>query len=344
MDFVPYKSNEILENKYYQIPQELFENEKYKNKLNSDSKILYAFLLDRLSLSQRNHWIDDKYRIYLIFTREEVGEKLNLSEKTVIKAFKQLTEVALIQEKRQGLGKPNLIYVGKIQHEEISENESAKYEISKNKIQENEIAENEGLKNKIIKNEIPEQENLQLQNCNFYSSRDVKSTVQELENLQGINTNNINTNIINTDTINPNSEDEVALKEIKERCKLNEFTKDEIPVLEDVIDTLYYKDNLKVGNVTINHFKILEKLKLIVKDNLIQLLEILKKTPNIQNAKNYLMICLYNNLGNRNIFNFAQKNISRNNNNNAYANKENEEDSFAYLCKNFVYANEARAT
>ena len=29
MDFIPYKSNETLEHKYYQIPQELFVNEKY---------------------------------------------------------------------------------------------------------------------------------------------------------------------------------------------------------------------------------------------------------------------------------------------------------------------------
>lgn len=44
-----YKQNEILENNYYQIPQELFVNQLYKEKLNSDNKILYAFLLDRLS-------------------------------------------------------------------------------------------------------------------------------------------------------------------------------------------------------------------------------------------------------------------------------------------------------
>ena len=50
-------------------------------------------------------------------------DKLNLSEKTVTKAFKQLIECNLIFEKRQGLGKPNLIYVGKIQHEEITEQE-----------------------------------------------------------------------------------------------------------------------------------------------------------------------------------------------------------------------------
>lgn len=270
MDFIPYKSNETLEHKYYQIPQELFVNEKYKNKLNSDSKILYAFLLDRLSLSQKNHWIDEDNNVYLIFTREEVQEKLNLSDKTVTKSFKILMEVNLVQEKRQGLGKPNLIYVGKIQHEEIAE-----------------------------------QKNLLLQNCKNYSSRDVKSTVQELENLRGINTNNINTNIINTDSINPKSDEELLL--IKEKCNLNEFTKEEKTILEDVIDNLYYTDNLKVGNITVNHFKILDKLNLITKDNLVQLLDILKNTPNIQNAKNYLMICLYNNLGNTNINKIAKK-------------------------------------
>ena len=270
MEFIPYKSNETLENRYYQIPQELFENSLYKDKLNSDSKILYAFIIDRLTLSQKNNWIDSENNIYLIFTRQEVQDKLGLSEKTVIKAFKQLAETKLIFEKRQVLGKPNLIYVGKIQHEEIAE-----------------------------------QKNLQLQNCKNYSSRDVKNTVQELENLQGINPNNIKPNIINTDSINPKSDYELLF--IKEKCKLNEFAKDEILILEDVIDSLYYKDNLKVGNITVNHFKILDKLKMIVKDNLVQLLDILKTIPNIQNAKNYLMICLYNNLGNININNMIKK-------------------------------------
>ena len=59
MKFKPYKDNEYLENSYYKIPQELFVSSLYKNKLNSDSKILYVFLLDRLSLSQKNYWIDE---------------------------------------------------------------------------------------------------------------------------------------------------------------------------------------------------------------------------------------------------------------------------------------------
>lgn len=294
MEFIPYKSNETLENKFYQIPQELFVNSLYKDKLNSDSKILYAFLIDRLSLSQKNSWKDSENNVYLIFTRQEVQDKLGLSEKTVIKAFKQLSKVKLIADKRQGLGKPNIIYVGKIIHEEI-----------------------------------PEQKNLQLQNCKNYRSGTVNITSQELENLQIINTNNIKTDIIKTDSINPKSDEELTLKEIKDKCKLDEFTVEDKAILEDVIDGLYYKDNLKVGQVTIPHLKILEKLKLIVKENLTQLLDILKNVPNIQNTKNYLMICLYNNLGNTHIF-------ARNKKENATSyNGRNYEDGSL----NFLYAN-----
>lgn len=294
MEFIPYKSNETLENKFYQIPQELFVNSLYKNKLNSDSKILYAFLLDRLSLSQRNNWVDEDKNVYLIFTRQEVQDKLNLSEKTVIKAFKQLSETHLIADKRQGLGKPNLIYVGKINHEEI-----------------------------------PEQENVQLQNCKYYRSGTVNITGQELENLQTINTDNIKTDIINTESINPKSDDELTLKEIKDKCKLEEFATDDKTILEDVIDGLYYKDTLKVGQITIPHLKIIEKLKLIVKENLTQLLDILKNVSNIQNAKNYLIICLYNNLGNTHIFATDKKENAT-----SYNGRNYEDGSFGFLYAN----------
>ena len=262
-----YKNNEILENSYYQIPQELFINKLYKEKLNSDSKILYAFLLDRLSLSQKNHWFDELNRVYLIFTREEVQDKLCLSEKTVTKAFKQLTDTNLIAEKRQGLGKPNLIYVGKIQHEEIITN--------------------------------IEQENLQVLNSKNYGSREVKNTILDAEKFPTINPYNIKTNITNTDSINPQNNNVcISLNAVKEKCQLNDFSKEEQTMLEDVIERLYYADTLKVGSVIITNSKILSKLALINKNNLIQLLDIAKSSNNIKNITNYLMICLYNNLGN----------------------------------------------
>ena len=262
-----YKNNEILENSYYQIPQELFINKLYKEKLNSDSKILYAFLLDRVSLSQKNHWFDELNRVYLIFTREEVQDKLCLSEKTVTKAFKQLTDTNLIAEKRQGLGKPNLIYVGKIQHEEIITN--------------------------------IEQENLQVLNSKNYGSREVKNTILDAEKFPTINPNNIKTNITNIDSINPQNNNVcISLNAVKEKCQLNDFSKEEQTMLEDVIERLYYADTLKVGSIIITNSKILSKLALINKNNLIQLLDIAKSSNNIKNITNYLMICLYNNLGN----------------------------------------------
>lgn len=115
MNFIPYKANEYLENIFYQVPKELFVNPYYKA-LNSDSKLLYALLLDRLSISIKNNWVDENENIFLIFSRKEAQEKLNLSDKTVTKAFKQLSNVKLIYEKRQGFKKNNIIYVGKINH------------------------------------------------------------------------------------------------------------------------------------------------------------------------------------------------------------------------------------
>ena len=174
-----YKANEILENRYYQVPQELFENKLYKDKLTSDSKILYAFLLDRLTLSKKNNWINEKGEVYLIFTRQEVQDKLNLSDKTVSKAFKQLTDARLVYEKRQGLGKPNLLFVGKIQHEKIVE-----------------IADTEILRFKTRKN---------------YDSGVVENTITDTENLRVINTNNINTD--RTSLILSNQEPEIEIRE-----------------------------------------------------------------------------------------------------------------------------------
>ena len=118
MEFIPYKAHECFEHLYYQIPMELFFNKNYIYKLNSDSKILYGFLLNRLTLSAKNNWIDEDGNVFLIFTRKEVQKMLNLSDKTATKAFKQLNECKLIHEKKQGANKPNLIYVGKIEHDE----------------------------------------------------------------------------------------------------------------------------------------------------------------------------------------------------------------------------------
>lgn len=125
MDFIPYKKNEALQNVFIQIPVELFDKELYGN-LNSDSILLYGLLLSRLSLSLKNDWADKDGNIYLVFSRKEAQKMLNLSDKTITKAFKKLEEAKLIYEIRSGFRKSNIIYVGKINHQSTRKNMNRK--------------------------------------------------------------------------------------------------------------------------------------------------------------------------------------------------------------------------
>lgn len=114
--FHAYKLDECFNLKHYlKIPKELFIHPLYKDKLSSDSILLYGFLLDRLTLSIINLWTDKNDRVYLYFTRKELQELLSLSDKTIAKAFKELRDCELVLEEKQKCSKPNIIYVGKIQ-------------------------------------------------------------------------------------------------------------------------------------------------------------------------------------------------------------------------------------
>ena len=111
-----YKINEVTQHKYYQVPKELYTNARYKTTTSNDAKMLYALLLDRMELSRTNNWVDSDGTIFLIFKREDLADMLGICTTTVWRAIKQLKEVGLIAEKRQGLNKPNLIYIGKIDY------------------------------------------------------------------------------------------------------------------------------------------------------------------------------------------------------------------------------------
>ena len=66
-----------------------------KDKLSSDSILLYGFLLDRLSLSIVNRWTNKDDIVYLYFTRKELQDLLGLSDKTIAKAFRELRDCEL---------------------------------------------------------------------------------------------------------------------------------------------------------------------------------------------------------------------------------------------------------
>ena len=96
---------------FYRIPKVLFTDRRFGN-ISTDAKTLYGILLDRMNLSAANGWLDQAGRVYIIFTVEEIMTALSCGNKKAISLLAELEQkTGLIERKRQGLGKPNLIYV-----------------------------------------------------------------------------------------------------------------------------------------------------------------------------------------------------------------------------------------
>ena len=95
---------------YFRVPKILFRDIKFKD-LSTDAKTLYGILLDRMGLSVKNGWLDEQERVYIIFPVQEVMDSLGCADNKATKLFRELEKFGLIERKRRGLGKPNLIYV-----------------------------------------------------------------------------------------------------------------------------------------------------------------------------------------------------------------------------------------
>ena len=95
---------------YFRVPKILFRDIRFKD-LSTDAKTLYGILLDRMSLSVKNGWLDGQGRVYIIFPIQEVMDALGCADNKATKLFRELENAGLVERKRRGLGKPNLIYV-----------------------------------------------------------------------------------------------------------------------------------------------------------------------------------------------------------------------------------------
>ena len=96
---------------FYRIPKALFTEPNFRE-LSTDAKVLYGILLDRMSLSLKNQWLDAQNKVYIIFTVEEIMDALNCANQKATRLMVELEKQAgLIERKRQGLGRPNLISV-----------------------------------------------------------------------------------------------------------------------------------------------------------------------------------------------------------------------------------------
>lgn len=110
MEFNYFYGNEQEQYIFVQVPLLLIKDEYFK-KLSSDAKLLYSLLLNRTKLSVKNNWHDEKGRVYIIYTINEIKEDLNCASQKACGLLDELEKIGLIEKKRQGLNKANLIYV-----------------------------------------------------------------------------------------------------------------------------------------------------------------------------------------------------------------------------------------
>lgn len=107
-----YTANEAESYVFYKVPKALFTDERYKA-VSTDAKMLYGLLLDRMYLFAKNGWVDRYGRVYQFFTVKQAQELLRFGHEKICRLFAELERADLILRKRQGQGKPSIIYVKK---------------------------------------------------------------------------------------------------------------------------------------------------------------------------------------------------------------------------------------
>ena len=166
---------------FYRIPKLLFTDEYFRT-LSTESKVLYGLMLDRMSLSVKNQWLDEEGRAYIYFSVEEIMDFLGCSNKKAITLMKELdaeTGIGLIERRRQGQGKPTLIYVKQFM---IQDAQKCKNDTSEEKPA------------------IPEVKKLHVLKCKNDMSRSEEITLLEVKKVHTSNTNINNTELSNTES------------------------------------------------------------------------------------------------------------------------------------------------
>lgn len=132
-----YTGTEVDNFSFIKMPKALFTDDRFKD-LSSEAKLLYALMLDRLSLSIKNNWRDEVGNVYIIYKIESIMKDLNCKKDKAILVLSELDEkmgVGLIRKVKVGFGVPNRIYVKMIEEPKTTNINSTKGKITKSKKQ-----------------------------------------------------------------------------------------------------------------------------------------------------------------------------------------------------------------
>lgn len=110
MEFNYYYGSQADQFSFIRIPKVMLTEEIFSS-LSIPAKVLYGVLLDRMSLSMKNGWLDEENRVYIIYQIGEIQEDLGLTKKKAMELLSELEKFGLLEKKRRGHGLPNILYV-----------------------------------------------------------------------------------------------------------------------------------------------------------------------------------------------------------------------------------------
>ena len=247
---------------FYRIPKVLFTDVRFHG-ISTEGKVLYGLLLDRVSLSRENGWIDTEGRVYIIFTLTSIRKAMNCAEKSAIKYLQELEAFGLIERIKQGQGKPALIYV---------------------------------------KNFIGQQ-NLQVRTSNSYSSGTVKVTAQDQQLLQPNYTNINHTDFNHTNLILSDEErmgyEAYLLEQLDIPSLKKEYPHDSEMIdgmVEMILDVLCSKrETIRIAGDEKSLNVVKGRFMKLSMDHIRYVLNCLQgNTTKIRSIKQYILAALYN--------------------------------------------------
>ncbi len=275
---------------FIRTPKILLKDKRFSG-LRAESVLLYGLLLDRQSLSQANQWFDEENRVYIIYTLKEIEEDLGYGHSKCTSLLQELEAYGLIERKKRGLGKPDIIYVKNfIYNEESAANPCEYTECS----------------NSAIKNAENQHSGMTIS-----SNQECSKSAPNKTNIN--NTKNNKTKMINTDPLphlhavedtyeSAEDDEEERIKKQIDYARLVRKHQGNLKllafILNQMTEMMYEKGN-KV-ELSANRFEdsvvVREKLMQITYDDIESLLHMLpdKEDDKIKNPKGYLRRCLFN--------------------------------------------------
>lgn len=290
---------------FYRIPKFLFTEEYFKT-VSCEAKVLYGLMLDRMSLSRKNGWLDEEDRVYIVFQVEEISEFMGCGSQKAVKLMKELSDIGLIEKKRIGLGKPNVIYVKNFAKKEMEGQQEEKSQGNSDHFQNDENHNSRVVK--ITNQEFPES---QIQNGENHNSRTVKITNQEFPKSPGskTNINKTDNNIYNTQSyLSIDQQDRIDVMEkmdtyreiLKTNISYESFSAQNQEVdefLDLMVEMMMTPDEqlVRIGGMDKPAVLVKAQFLKLQQSHIAYVLDCMRKnTSKITNIRSYLLTALYN--------------------------------------------------